>query len=40
MTLLNIPKFRYKPKKLKKSEKLFTIGTENLQIICAHQSNF
>ena len=33
MTLLNIPKFWYKPKKLKKSEKLFAIGTENLQII-------
>ena len=33
MTLLNIPKFWYKPKKLKKSEKLFAIGTENLQIV-------
>jgi hypothetical protein len=33
MTLLNIPKFRYKPKEFKKSEKLFAIGTENLQII-------
>ena len=33
MTLLNIPKFWYKPKKFKKSEKLFAIGTENLQIL-------
>ena len=33
MLLLNILKFWYKPKKLKKTEKLFAIGTENLQIL-------
>ena len=33
LLLLNIPKFQYKPKKLKKTEKLFAIGTENLQIL-------